>query len=356
MKALIKPYGEYGLELVTDAPMPRCGPGDVLIRVLTASVCGTDVHIYKSDPSIRDRVAHNQIIGHEFCGEVVERGSQVTRLALGDIVSSESHIVCGTCEYCLDGMPHLCQEVSLIGVDRPGGLAQFVSVPEQNGIIKSPKVSLEVSATLDAYGNAVDTALCVPLIGKSVLVTGCGPQGLMAIAIALAAGAKQVIGTETTPGRKKLALEIIAAHVNPNQVRYDLILNPEEENIVDRVFSATGGLGVDVMLEMAGNVSAIRDGLTVLKNAGHAVILGLTSVDAVELDWNSLIFKGVTIHFRYGRHLYRTWSEGRHLLEAGLVNLEPLIYRRYFSLDEHAAAFELLQNGEAGKVIFRPND
>jgi len=355
VKALRKPYGRKGLILDTDAPFPDYGPGDVLVKVLAASVCGTDLHIYNSDPSIRDRVADNQIIGHEFCGEVIGVGAQVTRVAKGDLVSSESHIVCGTCEYCLDGMPHLCQEVALIGIDRPGGLAEHVAIPEQNAIVKSPLLSLEVASMLDAYGNAVDTALLVPLIGKTVLVTGCGPQGLMAIAIALAAGAKQIIATEVQNKRRILAEEMLRVHANPNQYRKDLILNGTATNLSDQIFEATDGNLVDVLLEMSGNEEAINAGFAALKNASHAVILGLTSSSQVQLDWASLVFKGVTIHFRYGRHLYRTWSEGRKLLESGLVKIEPLIHRPYFALEDYDEAFQLQLRGDVAKVIFIPN-
>jgi threonine 3-dehydrogenase len=355
MRALIKPYGVKGLQCISSAKHPEVGPRDVLVRVLAASVCGTDLHIYDSDPSIRDRVAPNQIIGHEFCGEVIQVGAQVTRVAEGDLVSSESHIVCGTCTYCFDGLSHLCQEVSLIGVDRPGGLAEYVAIPEQNAIIKSPNISVDVAATLDAYGNAVDVALCVPLTGKSVLVTGCGPQGLMAIAIAVAAGARQVIATEPREKRRLLAEEILKIHANPNQKRRDVILDGSSPTVIHNIFEHTDGLGIDVLLEMSGHPSAIRDGFIVLKNAGNAVILGVTSASRVELDWTDLVFKGATIHFRYGRHLYRTWSEGRKLLDTGLVKLDPLIHTPYFRLEDHAEAFDLLKRGEAAKVIFKPH-
>ncbi|MBN1888359.1 MAG: alcohol dehydrogenase catalytic domain-containing protein [Thermoflexales bacterium] len=353
MKALVKPYGPPGLKLV-ERPIPAIGDEDVLVRVLAASVCGTDLHIYHSSPSMRDRVAHEQTIGHEFCGEVVATGPQVTRVTAGDLVSGESHIVCGTCEYCLDGMSHLCQEVTLVGVERPGGFAQYVALPEQNVILKSPKISLEVASFLDAYGNAVDTALCVPLIGKTVLVTGCGPQGMMAIAIALAAGARQVIATELHAKRRECARELIRLHANPNQARNDLVLDGASPSLVDEIYKATDGLGVDVLLEMSGHPTAIRDGCTLLRNAGHAVVLGL-GANQVELNWTNLMFKGATIHFRYGRHLYRTWSEGRRLLESGLVKLDSLVYGRDFALDEFEEAFRLLDQGEAVKVIFRPN-
>jgi len=358
MKALVKPYGKRGLKMVNVPTPQRIGPGDVLIKVLAASVCGTDLHIYESDASIRERVADNQIIGHEFCGEVIGVGSQVTKLAKGDIVSSESHVICGTCAYCQDGLPHLCQEVALLGIDRPGGLAEYVVIPEQNAILKSPHVSVEVAAMMDAYGNAVDTALCVPLIGKSVLVTGCGPQGLMAIAIAMAAGAKQVIATEMYENRIETANKILESYVRPNQTnRRDMILDISKnpDGVVNKIYEATDGLGVDVLLEMSGADRAIKDGLDVLRNAGQAVILGLSSSKKVEIPWTDLIFKGVTIYFRYGRHLYRTWSEGRNLLEFGLVDLEPLIHKPYFALDNFEEAFQLQIDGKVAKVIFKPD-
>lgn len=360
MKALRKPYGKEGLILEKNAPMPKeIGPEDVLIKVLRASVCGTDLHIYKSDPSIRDRVANNQIIGHEFCGVVMDVGDQVTILTKGDIVSSESHIVCGSCYQCTNGQPHLCQEISLIGVDRPGGLAQYVVIPAKNAI-KTSNISLEVASFMDAYGNAVDTAMTIPLSAKTVLITGCGPQGLMAIAIAAALGAKQIIATEVSEKRIGMAWDILGQHLQDDVKhsksirRKDDILNPLDRNLVSKIYELTGGLGVDVLLEMSGHPSAISDGLTVLRSGGNAVILGLAS-DKIELDWNDLVFKGVTIYFRYGRKLYETWTNGQMLLKSGLINLESLIHKPYFTLDEFEIAFDKLLNGEAAKVIFLPN-
>lgn len=360
MNALRKPYGKEGLELDQVAPTPNeVGPEDVLIKVLRASVCGTDLHIFKSDPSIRDRVAHNQIIGHEFCGEVMEVGEQVTILAKGDIVSSESHIVCGTCFQCTNGQPHLCQEISLIGVDRPGGLAQFVVVPAKNAI-KIQGIPLEVASFMDAYGNAVDTAMTVGLAAKTVLITGCGPQGLMAIALAIALGAKQIIATEVSKMRIDMAWEILGKHLqddsnhSKSSTRKDNILNPKDRNLISNIYELTGGLGVDVLLEMSGHPSAITDGIAALRSGGNAVILGLAS-DKIELEWNDLVFKGITVHFRYGRKLYETWTNGQMLLKSGLINLESLIHRPYYKLEEFDVAFQTLLKGEAAKVIFTPN-
>ncbi len=400
MKALRKPYGSEGLIFDENAPIPTPGPEDILIKVITASVCGTDLHIYKSDPSIRDRVPDSLIIGHEFYGEVIEVGDQVHTLSIGDLVASESHIVCDTCFQCLNGQPHLCQEISLVGVDRPGGMAQYAAIPADNAVKISPAIPPEIACFMDAYGNAVDTCLTVPLTAKTVLITGCGPQGLMAIAIALASGAKQVIATEISPRRMMMAREIFRLHGSeptypgilnnptnsifnsdpgytncrdrlsyldnpkhpsypgkPNSLRRDIILDANDRNMLSRVYEATDGLGVDVFLEMAGHPNAIASGFAALRTGGEAVILGLAA-DNIEIDWNGLVFKAVTVHFRYGRKLYETWTYGQRLLESGDVKLDSLVHRPFFALDDIdkvAEAYNLQINGAVAKVIFTPN-
>lgn len=359
MKGLVKPFGQQGFLLENNLDRPTCGPEDVLIKVVTSSVCGTDLHIFKSDASIADRVADNQIIGHEFCGEVVQIGDLVTTHQIGDIVASESHIIDNTCFQCLNGQKHLCQNISLIGIDRPGGLAQYVSIPAANAIkitdeINSGMISHETASFMDAYGNAVDTATTVPLTAKTVLVTGTGPQGLMAIAIALASGATQVIATEVAQKRLAMAKEIIKIHA-PAKRRADLVINAKDSHLLEKIYTATDGLGVDVLLEMSGHPSAINDGLASLRNGGDAVILGVSSGN-IELDWPALIFKGITIHFRYGRKLYQTWTDGKRLLKSGSVKLDSLIHDKSFKLEDYEEAFNLLLSGEAAKIIFRPND
>jgi threonine 3-dehydrogenase len=200
----------------------------------------------------------------------------------------------------------------------------------------------------------------VPLTAKTVLITGCGPQGLMAIAIAAASGAKQIMATEVSPKRLNLAWEVLRQHLGDDdrhtksQARKDLILNAADRNLISQIYEATDGLGVDVLLETAGHASAIRDGLAVLRTGSHAVILGLAS-DTIELNWNELVFKAVTVHFRYGRKLYETWTDGRRLLESGAVRLEALVYKPYFTLAQFKDAFDLLLQGDAAKVIFTPN-
>jgi threonine 3-dehydrogenase len=355
MKALVKPYGKLGLEL-SSVPIPEFGPQDVLIRVLVTSICGSDVHIYDNAPVFRDRVAHNQITGHEFCGKVEAIGSEVTTAAVGDIVSVESHIVCGTCYYCLNGLSHLCQEVSTIGIDRPGAFAEYIAIPAKNAILKPPDLPLDVAAILEPFGNAVDTARCVDLVGKSVLITGCGPQGLMAIAIAKAAGARQVIATEIWEGRRELARKMLKVHSNSRERNSDLVLDANDPGMSAQIFEATDGLGVDVVLEMSGHPTAIHEGLLTLKSSGHVVALGLSSASTVEIDWNrGLILKGATFHGIYGRHLFQTWYEMSRLLESGKVKLEPIIYPERFALEQYNEAFQLLKQGKAAKVIMYPN-
>lgn len=358
MSGLIKPLEQKGLIFTNDLAIPECGKNEVLIKVITSSVCGTDLHIYNSDSSIAPRVANNQIIGHEFFGEVIEVGAQVSSHKRGDLVSSESHIVDDTCFQCLNGQKHLCQNISLIGIDRPGGLAQYAAIPAANAVImneeiNSNMVSHNVASFMDAFGNAVDTATTVPTIAKTVLVTGTGPQGLMAISIAIAGGAKQVIATEVAEKRIDMAREIVHQHSDIGD-RRDIVIDAKEPGLNEKIIDATGGLGVDILLEMSGHQNAIRDGLQAIRNGGDAVILGVSSGD-VSLDWPSLIFKGITIHFRYGRKLYQTWTDGRRLLQSGSIKLDSLIHEKTFALEEFQQAFELLLSGEAAKIIFRPN-
>jgi threonine 3-dehydrogenase len=354
MKALIKPYGQLGLKLVHDAPRPEIGPGDVLVRILAASICGSDLHIYDNDPVFRERVPDGLTIGHEFCGTVEAVGSQVTTIAVGDVVAAESHVVCGSCFYCLNGLSHLCQEISGIGFDRHGGFADYIAIPAENAILKPAGVSIEVAAFLEPFGNALDTALCVDLFGKNVLITGCGPQGLMALAVARAAGARRVIASEVHAYRRQLATRVLSIHSDGRGQPADLVLDATQPDVTERIFEATDGLGVDVVLEMSGHPAAIADGCTVLKNGGDFVALGLPS-QPLEFDWaNHLVLKGATFHGIYGRHLFQTWFKACDLLQSGAVQLEALITHS-LPLERFAEGFELLKHGQAAKVILYPD-
>mgnify|MGYP005840274853 CR=1 FL=1 len=354
MKALVKPCGERGLRLVHDVPRPEIGPHEVLLRVLAASICGSDIHIYDDDPVFRERVPDGLVIGHEFCGLVEAVGSGVDTVAVGDIVAAESHVVCGSCFYCLNGLAHICQEITGIGFDRAGGFAEYVAIPAANAFLKPANLSVEVAAFLEPFGNALDTAGCVDLFNKQVLITGCGPQGLMALAIAKAAGARRVIATEVSPFRRQLAQRMLSLHTPPRQQLQDLVLDASRPDVTDHIFEATDGLGVDVVLEMSGHPAAIADGCTVLKNGGDFVALGLPA-QPVEFDWsNHLVLKGATFHGIYGRHLYQTWFKACALLETGAVQLDALI-THYLPLERFAEGFELLKRGQAAKVILYPD-
>lgn len=355
MKALVKPYGQVGLRYVTDAPRPEIGPRDVLVRVLVASICGSDIHIYDGDPVFRDRIGDRMTVGHEFCGQVDQVGDQVTTIAPGDIVAAESHVVCGTCHYCLNGVPHLCQEVAGIGFDRAGCFAEYIAIPAENAFLKPADLSIEIAAFIEPFGNALDTAMCVDLFGKSVLVTGLGPQGLMALAVARAAGARRLIGTEVSAYRRRLAQQMLELHGDARQPVQDLILDAAQPDVAERVFQATNGLGVDVVLEMSGHPTAISTAGTVLKHNGHLVALGLPG-GAIEFDWsNHLVLKGTTFHGIYGRHLYQTWFTACELLESRAVQLEPLITHR-LPMERFDEGFQLLKRGEAAKVVLYPAD
>ncbi len=354
MKALVKSYGKTGLRYVTDAPVPEVGPRDVLVRVLAASICGSDLHIYDDDPVFRDRITDGMIVGHEFCGRVEQIGEQVTTVAVGDIVAVESHVVCGTCYYCLNGVPHLCQEVAGIGFDRPGCFAEYIVIPSENAFPKPPYLSIEVAAFIEPFGNALDTALCVDLFGKTVLITGLGPQGLMALAVARAAGARCVIGTEIHPYRRDIAQQVLSLHTDPRRPTLDAILDAAQPDLAEQIFEITDGLGVDIVLEMSGNSAAISLAGTVLKNSGHLVALGLPS-QPVEFDWSHhLVLKGATIHGIYGRHLYQTWFTACELLASRTVQLESLITHR-LPLERFEEGFQLLKQGRAVKVVLYPN-
>jgi threonine 3-dehydrogenase len=354
VKALTKSYGKAGLNYVTDAPMPEIGPKDILVRVLAASICGSDLHIYDNDPVFRERIADGMTVGHEFCGRVEAIGDQVATVATGDVVAAESHVVCGTCYYCLNGVPHLCQEVAGIGFDRSGCFAEYIAIPAENAFLKPPSLSVEVAAFIEPFGNALDTALCVELFGKDVLVTGLGPQGLMAMAVARAAGARRVIATEVHEYRRQLARRVLEVHSDLRRPAQDLVLDATQPDLAEHIFQATDGLGVDVVLEMSGHPTAISTAGSVLKNNGHLVALGLPG-QPIEFDWsNHLVLKGTTFHGIYGRHLYQTWFTACQLLESRTVQLETLI-THYLPMERFGEGFALLKKGQAAKVVLYPD-
>jgi threonine 3-dehydrogenase len=342
MKAIVKRTAAPGAEL-TVVDIPEAGPGEVLIKVQATSICGTDLHIYEWNPWAASRIKPPLIFGHELAGQVVQLGDGVATTKVGDYVSAETHVVCGKCHQCRSGQAHICQDVAIIGVDRPGCFAEYVVIPERNAWLNPPDMPADVASVQEPFGNAVHTALSTDLVGKIVLVTGCGPIGLMAIGIAKAAGAALVIGTEVTPYRLEMA-RLAGA---------DLALNPLEQDVTSEITTCTDGTGVDVLLEMSGNPSAIHEGFTVLRHGGYAALLGIPS-RPVEMDLsNEVIFKGATIYGVTGRLIWKTWFQTRALLSSRAVDVEPIITHR-LPLEDFEQGMELMRMGQCGKVVLFP--
>ena len=343
MKALRKMQPARGLSYET-ASVPPIGPADVLVRVQTASICGTDLHIYGWDRWSQGRIKPPVTLGHEFCGIVERTGEEVTAVRAGDFVSAEMHVNCGHCHQCRVGEAHICQNLRIIGIDQDGAFAEFVRIPASNIWKLDPAIPEHYGAILDPLGNAVHTVLAGTIAGQTVLVTGCGPIGLMSIAVAKACGSSTVFATETNDERRAMAKKMGA----------DVVLNPAEVDSVATIRAETSGTGVDVLLEMSGNPKAIQQGFQALRAGGRASLLGIPT-ETVPLDLvNDVIFKGATVQGIYGRRMYGTWVQMTSLLRAGRLNLEPLFGERT-SLEKFEGAFAKLQGGLAGKILLYPD-
>jgi threonine 3-dehydrogenase len=343
MRAIVKKTPGFGFEMV-DVPRPEVGDEDVLIQVKATSICGTDLHIYEWNPWAQDHVKLPLTIGHELCGVVVEKGVNADGPEVGQLVSAESHVVCNRCSFCRTGKGHLCEHTEILGVHRDGAFAEYVAVPAINAWADPPEMPYSIAALQENFGNAVHTA-SVPLVaGRKVLVTGCGPVGVMAIAAARALGARSVYATDVSDYRLSMAWTMGA----------DLTINPRKQDVFSTIMDATEGEGVDVLLEMSGAPSAIDEGFRALKPGGEAALLGLTSADlSFNLD-DHIIFKGASVHGIVGRKLWDTWYKMRGLLRSGAVDLAPLITHR-FALDDYEKAFDLMATGECGKVVMFPD-
>jgi threonine 3-dehydrogenase len=343
MKALRKMRPARGLAYES-APVPAIGLTDVLVRVKAASICGTDLHIYGWDRWSQGRIKPPVTLGHEFCGVVERVGEEVSAVKPGDFVSAEMHVNCGHCRQCRVGQAHICQNLRIIGIDQDGAFAEFVKIPASNIWKLDPAIPEHYGAILDPLGNAVHTVLAGPIAGQTVLITGCGPIGLMSIAVAKACGSAAVYATETNEHRRAMAKRMGA----------DVVLNPAAEDAVARILSETSGTGVDALLEMSGNPTAIQQGFKALRAGGRASLLGIPT-ENVPLDLvKDVIFKGATVQGIYGRRMYETWVQMTALLKAGRLNLEPLFGERA-PLDRFEQAFSLLQGGLAGKILLYPN-
>ena len=342
MQAVVKAKAAPGIEL-REVPVPSPGPGQVLVKVQAASVCGTDLHIFNWDQWAQGRIHPPLIPGHEFAGVVAGMGRGVTTVKEGDLVSAEMHVACGKCMQCRIGEAHICQHVRILGVDEDGAFAEFAIIPESNIWKLSPSIPHEYASLLDPLGNAVHTVLSGPIAAQTVAVTGCGAIGLFSIAVAKACGAARVFAVEVNEHRRAVAAQMGA----------DVVLNPATDNVVERIKDETNGTGVDVLLEMSGVATAIRTGFAALRTGGRASLLGIPS-KPFELDFaRDIIFKGAIVLGINGRKMFETWFQMEALLATGKLNLEPVITHR-LRLSEFEQAMELLRTGEAIKVVLKP--
>ena len=337
MKALVKKHSRPGLWL-DDVPEPAIGINDVLIRVEKTAICGTDVHIYQWDEWAQRTIPVPMVVGHEFVGEVVKVGSNVSDFLPGEVVSAEGHVVCGRCRNCLAGRRHLCKDTRGIGVNRSGAFAEYISVPMTNVWHHRDGIDREVAAIFDPFGNAVHTALSFNVLGEDVLITGAGPIGVMATAIAKHAGARYVVVTDMNDYSLELALRMGA----------DVALNVRNERLGDVQQRLNMKEGFDVGLEMSGSPAAFRDMIDNMCHGGKIAMLGIPS-EPIAIDWNTIVFNMLTIKGIYGREMYETWYKMTVMLESGL-DIQPVITHR-FHYTEFEKGFEVMHSGQSGKVI-----
>jgi len=338
MQAIVKDKRAPGLT-VTTVPKPAPGPGEVLIAVRHAGVCGTDLHIADWDPWAQGRIKPPLVIGHEFAGEIVGLGDGVTGLRKGQLVTAEGHIVCGHCLQCRTGNSHICKNTRIIGVDRDGAFAEFITMPTTN-VLTLSGIPTEVGAIMDPMGNAFHTVLTAEIPGSTVLVVGCGPIGCFAVGIARAAGATKVIASDVNPKRLALAAKM-GAHVT---------INAAKDDVVKTVLGETGGEGADVVCEMSGVPSALHQAFAAVRMGGRVQLLGIPKGD-VPMDFaNEIIFKGITIYGVIGRKMYETWHQMRRFLTGGQFDPRPVITHR-FPLAKIDDALAAIRSGDAGKVI-----
>ncbi len=343
MRALRKLSPSPGFEMV-EVPIPEVGPDDVLVEVLATSICGTDLHIVDWDPWAADHVITPITMGHELTGMVRERGANVVEPEVGQLVSVESHVICNVCDWCRTGQGHLCSSTELLGVHRDGAFAEYIVVPAQNAYPDPPHMPLSIASLQENFGNAVHTATVAEVAGRKVLVTGSGPVGLMAIAVAKAKGARAVYTTDISDYRLDLAMTMGA----------DLTLNPLKDDVEAVLSDATAGEGVDVLFEMSGAPAAIESGFAALKPGGVAAMLGLPG-KKIEFDFDdNIIFKGATVYGIVGRRISQTWLEMRGLIRSGAIDLAPVVTHR-FALDDYEKAFALMASGQCGKVVMFPD-
>lgn len=336
MKALLKKEPREGLWL-EQVPVPEVGINDVLIKIRKTSICGTDIHIYNWDQWSQKTIKTPMVIGHEFVGTVEKTGSNVHDFQVGDLVSGEGHVVCGRCRNCLAGRRHLCKDPTGIGIDRDGAYAEYLAIPVTNVWYCDPTIPADVLCCFDPLGNAAHTALTYNLVGEDVLITGAGPIGCMAAGIAKQVGARYVVVTDINPFRLELAKKMGAT----------LTLDVRTEKIEDAQKKLGMKEGFDVGMEMSGSPQALQDMLRNMAHGGKIAMLGILPPTAI--DWDFVVFNGLTIQGIYGRKMYETWYKVTMLIQSGL-NIEPVITHR-FHYTEYERAFKIIRSGKSGKVI-----
>ncbi len=337
MRALVKSRAEPGLWL-EDVPEPEYGINDVLIRVHRTGICGTDVHIYRWDEWAQRTIPVPLVIGHEFVGEIVAVGDNVSDFHPGDLVSGEGHVVCGRCRNCMAGRRHLCAHTQGIGVNRPGAFAELISLPMTNIWHHWPGVDPEIAAIFDPFGNAVHTALAFPVLGEDVLITGAGPIGCMAAAVVRHAGARHIAVSDPNPYRRALA-ERMGATVTVDPAEHDLAGVEQELGMTE---------GFDIGLEMSGNGDALHAMLAAMSHGGRIAMLGIPTSE-IAIDWTQVVFNMLTLRGIYGREMYETWYQMTVMLQSGL-DISPVITHR-FRYDDYETGFEAAASGDSGKVL-----
>lgn len=336
MKALVKQKPQRGVWM-QEVPTPQVGSNDVLIRIHKTAICGTDIHIFKWDPWSQKTIKPPLTIGHEFVGTVEKIGRNVHDVEPGELVSGEGHIVCGRCRNCRAGRRHLCTDPKCIGVDRDGAFAEFLAIPVSNVWHCDPAVPMDVLTCFDPFGNAVHTTLSFDLVGEDVLITGAGPIGLMAVAVAKHAGARYVVITDINPYRLELA----------RRMQPTLTLDARNERIEDAVKKLGMKEGFDVGLEMSGSADAFKSMLANMCHGGKIALLGIMPPTAI--DWDYVVFNGLTIKGIYGREMFETWYKATMLIQKGL-DITPVVTHR-FHYSQYLEAFDVMESGKSGKVI-----
>ncbi len=341
MKTISKLTAQPGAGLL-EKPIPAIQDDEILVKVLAASICGTDVHIYDYNEWAQSRIKIPQVMGHELAGQVVKLGNKVTSVKLGDIVSAETHIICGTCEFCLSGQGHICQNTSILGVDRDGAFAEYIAIPAKNAWINNPKIDPAYLCVQEPLGNAIHTVTSGEVKNKTVAIVGVGPIGLMAVNVARALGAKLVIAVDINAYRLELSKSLGAS----------LALNSLTDDVTQIILEATGGYGVDVVCEMSGSPKALHQAFTYLKKGGRLSILGLPDKPMTIDVANEIVFKGITIHGITGRRIMTTWQQGKELIDAHLLDLDKII-THILPFEDYEKGFDLMHSGNCGKIVLR---